>query len=55
MCVKICEEASPVSEELNEEWQNETSKSFEDYDQKNIFNMDETGRFSRLMPGKTLT
>lgn len=51
----ISGESGSVDEKIVEEWKIELKGILDGYDQKNIFNADETGLFYNMMPNKTLS
>lgn len=51
---KVCGEANDVNVATVNEWKDKLKTITDGYDIKDIFNGDETGLFSRLLPAKTL-
>lgn len=51
---KVCGESADVNNDDCEDWKNRLPTILEGYDDRNIFNMDETGLFFRALPSKTM-
>ena len=51
----VCGESGSVSGHLVDEWHAELAKTIENYQPKNIFNVDETGLFFKCLPNKTFS
>ena len=50
----VCGESADVSEESVQQWKDKLGSLLKDYDAKDVFNVDETGLFFRLLPEKTM-
>lgn len=51
----VCGESESVSSSLVDKWQVDLKKIIENYQPKNIFNVDETGLFFKCLPNKTFS
>ena len=50
----VCGESSAVDENIVSDWQKRITGICESYEERNIFNCDETGLFFRTLPSKTM-
>ena len=54
MYKNVCGESADISEEGVRQWKEQLGSLLKDYDAKDVFNVDETGLFFRLLPEKTM-